>query len=190
MDGMFGATSSKVAQPNVDVKLFSYGIQNCQSDYVAHVGFCVGSVYVFPTANGKAAVESGLYQGRPASQPGVDGTTAWGYKVPWEEIEECREFIISPDILAAVDCKPYESTTVKGKKAERVVNEMLARGLLSLNLSASTVTDEFTQIQGIDAVVPSATMQVKCDYNCGTRERGGTGNLYLQTHERNPRGLH
>lgn len=190
MDGMFGAMNSELDHSGIDVQLFPYGIQNCNSDYVVHVGFCVGAIYVFPTVSGKAAVESGQYPGRPAFQPRVEGPTAWGYKVPWEEINGCREFIIPTDILTTVDCKPRESTTIKGKKAERVVNEMLARGLISLNLTAASVRDESTQIRGIDAVVPSVTVQVKCDYRCGPRERGGTGNLYLQTQERNPRGLH
>ncbi len=172
-------------------ELVEYGIHNEESDLRAHVSFATGQVYVFPTANGRAAIRTGRYGTKGAYQPGYDFPTGLGYLVPPFEVEGCREVAIPADLVARANCQRDESTTSKGRKAVIVVHNMLLRGLIPITLCPALVTRKDLQIRGEDITVRGqATIQVKCDYSAGRRELGGTGYLYLQIAERNPARAH
>ena len=67
---------------------------------------------------------------------------------------------------------------------------MISLGLISLALSVAQVPEVDMQLNGSDLEIMHAkSIQVKCDWNAGHKELGGTGNLFLQVEECNPLGL-
>ena len=95
---------------------------------------------------------------------------------------------IPEDVLASIPIPRYKcGTNVKGLQALRIVKEMLRRGLIPISMGVTVVSDMEMQIAGTDIIVTAhARIQVKCDYMAGPESLGGSGNLYLQTHECNP----
>lgn len=171
-------------------KLTRHGIHDEVSDYRAHVCFAEGAVYLFETAQGKLTVDTGNYPVREAYQKGVEGRTALGYLVPPFHIPGCKRVPIPADVIYEIDCRRDESTSVKGKKAVRVVARMMQMGYITLPMSLVEIDEKKLQIQGIDAVTKvEKKLQVKCDFYGGTRP-DGSGNLYLQFAEHNPNGMH
>jgi len=173
--------------------LIDYGIQNENSHIRAHVCPVVKRIYVFPTANGVAAMESGDYPERSASQPGYDGVTAKGYLVPPFNIGDCVSVSVNDNVWAALRFDNGEKLTEKGDKAVRLVVGMLKRGLFPFPVVAEEIRDEDLQIKGADILVKAGVIakegtviQVKCDFKGGEKSLGGTGNLFLQTAECNP----
>jgi hypothetical protein len=172
------------------MSLYKHGIEEDESTYRIHVGFQAKAIYVFLTENGRKAADVSR-QEKLAGQPGVNYKTAKGKAVPWQKIEGCAEIPIPLDILSQVDCHQYNSTSIKGQKAVQVVKEMFLRGLIPLSFCVSEVTEQDLQVRGLDIVVESSvTIQIKCDYRCGSRHLGGTGNIFLQTHECNPLNMY
>ena len=169
-------------------RLIEHGIMQEESDYRVHVGFKVGAVYVFPTESGKEAVRSGKYPTTSAGQPGVYFTTSEGEKATWHEIRGCTEIKIPEFLLQAAKCEKSENPSIKGRKALCIVQMMQQVGLIPIPLAVTEVRNETMQIAGVDLMTRPVTIQVKCDFKCGAKERGGTGNLYLETHECNPLG--
>lgn len=167
-----------------------YGILTERSDLRVHVCPRERTVYVFPTASGVAAVQSGRYRALPAYQKGVKGPTAVGYSVPPEEIEGC--LALSPRRVAweAMDFRDFDPPGEKGRKAVRFVMQMIERGMFPMPLIGKEIPQGHAlQVQGTDIVieerrVPQRRIEVKCDY------KGGRRGLYLQVAERNPRGIH
>jgi len=171
--------------------LVDYGIQNDQSDYRAHVCFKVKEAYVFPTKSGLLAVQSGRHGTRTAGQPGIPYKTAAGCPVPWNEIEGCVAIEIASDIIQSIKPERQDSTSIKGRKAIQTIQEMVKRGLIPMPTWADEEDTHEAQLKGTDLIVTAnATIQVKCDFLGGSKSRGGTGNLFLQTQECNPLGLH
>lgn len=169
-------------------QLIEHGIMQDESDYRVHVGFKVGRLYIFPTESGKKAVQSGRYPTTNAGQPGVNFITSEAVKVPWHEIKGCEEVEIPSALLWAAKCKRSEDTSAKGKKALCIVKMMQQAGLLPIPFAVTEVREASMQIAGVDLATRPITIQVKCDFNCGAKEEGGTGNLYIETHECNPLG--
>lgn len=167
--------------------LIEYGIQQENNDYRVHVGFASGYVVVFPTASGRHALARNRSAQKRVSQAGCTVITGVGNAVPYRDIPGHQLIRIPPDILRVVNCRRGETTTVKGKKAVRVVREMLKRKLIFIPWPVEEVTDAQLQIQGLDIMIHlDVRIQVKCDWKAGPKERGGTGNVFLQTHECNP----
>lgn len=168
-------------------ELFDYGIQTEESDMRAHVSIVSNTVYVFPT---KPAIElclSERYPAKPAWQPGVSYPTARGYVIPWKDIPFIIPVRAEMTILRQ-KFKESDSTTVKGRKATNVVAHLLRCGLFPL---MGAVPKEPTaleaQIRGVDLIVSGTwKIQVKCDWKAG---ENGSGNLYLQIAERNPKHM-
>jgi hypothetical protein len=172
-------------------QLVPYGIQNDTSDIRAHVCFGEGAVYVYKTTDGLAAINTGKYQMRPATQSGVNYATAQGYLVPPMDIPNCQAIPL-PDAWKtslARKVTKNDSPRVKGQWAVRVVQELLKSGKIALSATGVDITDKTEQISGGDLFVSAnLRMQVKCDWDGGVN--GRTGNLYLQVAERNPFGQH
>jgi hypothetical protein len=174
-------------------QLFDYGIQNEQSDIRAHVCPLVRRVYVYPTVEGRRAIESGQWPRRSAFQRGVVGHTAEGYCVPPFAIRRCVSVEVRTEAWPAMDFQESDSTSAKGEKAVRMVAEMIRSGIFPLPYTAGTLDtdpERALQIRGDDIIVDLGVnrvhVQVKCDYRGGDMALGGTGNLYLQVAERNP----
>ncbi len=96
--------------------------------------------------------------------------------------------IIKPKRIQWETFTPELTTSQKGKLAVRVVCYLMKVGRFPLWINAEESQDREVQISGADIVVCcNRRVQVKCDYYAGPRP--GTGNLFLQKAECNPRGL-
>lgn len=170
--------------------LVEYGIQNEQSDIRAHVCVQAQRVYVYPTRQGTATINSGQYPRVPVRTPVGNGKTvitAEGYLVPPAAIPRCVSMPIPDRLLERVSFSASDGTTAKGEKAVRVVKWFLRHGGFPLSVHPEIIQEQDLQVQGLDIVVHlRARIQVKCDYNGGARELGGSGNLFLQVAECNP----
>lgn len=169
--------------------LVAYGIQTEKSDYRIHVSPITRRVYVFQTEAGRKAIATGKHHKRLAYTGSQ--ATGEGYLVPPREIEGCKAIVIPEDQLPLLTGAASGNTSVRGDAAARVAYEMLQRGLVPIILEAKEITETQMQLDGVDITV-SATckIQVKYDEKAGPREWGGTGNLFLQVAEINPRGMH
>jgi hypothetical protein len=171
--------------------LYEYGIMQENSDVRAHVAPATKRVYVFPTRAARTAIKQGDYRIASASQNGVNGATAQGWLVPPDDIEGCIAIRVRPPIWSYLDFRRNEPTPVRGEKATKLVCGMLRRGLFPL--PALQRTDLSLEVNGTDIIAEveehQRLIQVKCDFNAGHRAFGGTGNLYLQKSERNPKRL-
>jgi hypothetical protein len=166
-------------------ELFESGIHTENSDIRAHVSVVNRKIYVFRTPMGIAAIERLVPEKATASQPGVGGITAQGWKLPWDAIEDIR--IIHP-------CKwtgwalfrETMTTTEKGRLAVQCVQYAMKCGRFPLWVCSDEDDRESVQIKGTDILLfCRKRIQVKCDWRCGERP-AGTGNLFLQCAERNP----
>jgi len=173
--------------------LVDYGIQNEESDLRAHVCPFVQRVYVYPTAEGRRAVEGGHWPTREAHQNGVKGATAIGFCVPPFAIRRCVALQVRFDAWDSMEFSEQDSPSAKGEKAVRFVAGMIRTGIFPLPHRTAAVNlnlKRAVQIRGEDIIVDLGAdrvhVQVKCDYRGGEDVLGGTGNLYLQVAERNP----
>jgi len=169
-----------------------YGILNEQSDLRVHICPTVRRVYVYETSKGVEAVESGKYPARVAGGVGSYRATARGVVLPPFEIEGCTCVQVSDKVWDFFNFLRSDTTSAKGAKAQAMALEMIHNGQLPLPAMGEGVVDRALQIAGQDIVIGGAVagqgvrIQVKCDFNGGDKALGGTGNLFLQTHERNP----
>lgn len=176
---------------NYERELFDYGIHNEASNIRAHVAPASTTLFVFPTICAVQIMKN--YPKVPAFQQGVEGATAVGYLVPPKAIPYIRCLQIGTNRLDGF--VPNLSTTEKGDRAVKVVNDFLMGGRFPLWLEGAFVTDKEIQITGTDIVVQGKwKIEVKCDYWASTEKgepiAGCTGNLYLQILERNPLKKH
>lgn len=180
-----------MGQPGIaeQPRLYEHGIQTENSDIRCHVAPGTHCIFVFQTS---AILELELTKYRKvyARQDGVSYRTSEGYIVPPGDIRDIRIFNGgSEPWWEAFDPDPLkETTTTKGKKAEAVVERMLRAGRFPLwpsNVKGSMRIE--AQHAGIDILLHGMwRIQVKCDFWAGTKEKGGTGNLYFETAELNP----
>jgi len=122
-----------------------------------------------------------------AFQPGVDGVTAEGWKIAISDIDDMRVIHV-PNWPLWEGFSEKLSTSQKGKMAVNIVEHLMRRGGFPFIVEARDSQNVHIQIKGTDIVVAFKTrVQVKCDYRAGTMDINGcTGNLFLQTAERNP----
>lgn len=117
--------------------------------------------------------------------PSFTGPTSEGRLVPWDRIPGIKFCAI--DRIWLEDFPEDESG--KGAWSEAIVERLLNAGDLPYPARVFKAHRRNEQYAGIDLWIPFATVQVKCDYNGGEKSLGGTGNLYIETAERNPRGI-
>lgn len=172
-------------------QLVGYGIQNEESDIRAHVCPKIKRVYVFPTKSGQEAIEKSK-NNTYGYQENVSYPTAIGKRIPWQKIKSCISIGFRDSAWDAMHFSEKDDTSVKGKKAVRLISEATKNGLFPIPLidkCDSSLSKEI-EIKGQDIIVHVAgqiiNIQVKCDYLGGDKKLGGTGYLYLQTHEINP----
>lgn len=185
-----------------NTELVQYGIHEEEVDLRMHVGFEVGILYVYER---EKAIEILHHHPVRSAYQVVNGQqveTARGYIIPvdWSlfSIYGLMSIEIPSRILEKYKCRGQDDESLKGKRALGVVQDMLQEGRIQLympkhfKITAKPENDLEMQIKGRDILyVPDfPSMQVKCDYRAGDRAKGGTGNLYIQTHECNPHGKH
>jgi hypothetical protein len=175
-------------------ELVNHGIQNEESDIRAHVGVYAQKVYVFRTEAGREVIQrEPPYRCVPVYTGSIQ--TAEGYVVPARDIEGCCGYGIPEDIFAMSgigQLPEYGYQGQKGKAATYIVNQMLKRGLIPIPITVTEVDDQAMQIRGVDVQARvDIAIQVKCDYRAGQGSHPRcTGNLFLQTKECNPWGIH
>jgi len=168
-------------------ELFEHGILNERADIRAHVGVTAKMVFVFKTRDGVEAAKGA--EERFAWQPGVnDGPTANGWVVPIESIIGLRTIRIPNWPAWAMFLGNENDPVEKGKIAVSIVLDLMKRAGFPFWVDAAESKDVNIQKHGTDIFVGFKKMvQVKCDWTAGPKSiRGCSGNLYLQTAERNP----
>jgi len=177
-----------------NTKLVDYGLQNEESDYRAHVGYKTQHVFVFPTKPTQHLLQeierTSKYKAVPVFSYSAHGETiqtARGYPIPLSDLPSLQEILIPIDLYRKYEISPKDPTKISGQKAVLIVFEMIRRHLVLLPLEVQEVVSKSLQIKGQDIVISmNCRMQVKCDFRAGRKERGGTGNVFLQTAECNP----
>jgi len=167
------------------MNLVEHGIFTEQCHLRAHVCVVAGKVYMYTPENGKKAIATGIFQTR-RTYPKYAGyqATADGYIVPPSSIPFVQIYEV-PLLIVSASFSPSDNPTIKGRKAENVVFTMAQLGFFCPPHNPEIVTDKERQYLGVDLIVCGAFgVQVKCDYNGGEHPQA-TGNLYLQTAERN-----
>jgi hypothetical protein len=165
----------------VNYDLFKYGIFEEKSDIRAHVTH--EKVYVFKT---KILKELLLLKGNElpdakAYQSDYDEPTGYGKLIKPEMIYDMR-ILQFTSWNEWINYKKEWSTTLKGKWAVKCVVELIRIGRFPFWLEVTQNEDVKIDIQGTDIlVVMNQRIQVKCDYPIFK-----TGNLFIQTHEKNP----
>lgn len=179
-------------------KLVNYGIHTEESDIRIHVCVKARAVYVFPREAALAAVNQHACTDQAGHKQVFtnDVMTATGYAIPVEEIEPIYEIPIPRgwlsddyrDANAHIVIHKQMDTSAKGRLAEKLVRWMWARNYLSMIAPISIQQERQLgkQIKGIDLSVVMPTVQVKCDFDGGSKKHGGTGNLFIQLSECNP----
>lgn len=110
--------------------------------------------------------------------------TSEGRLVPWHHFPK----ILTRDIPSGWTDGFVKGADDVGERAEAIVERLIHSVGLPLPGAVYRVDCKRAQIGGTDLSV-NRDIQVKCDFDGGERDRGGTGNLYIETAERNPRGL-
>ena len=175
-------------------KLFPYGIQLERSDIRVHVAPATRRLYVFKTAEAQRLLsERGAdFAIASARQPGVPYVTALGALVPYDAIPDLR-IVELPETRPWWDkFKPEHSTSDKGRMAVAVVLWALRHAWVPLWWSAATESESHSlQRTGTDILLYGRwRIQIKCDWPAGPVELGGSGNLFFQQAELNPRKRH
>lgn len=190
---LFEPIEQQVKPVSGNTRLVSASILDEESDFRVHVGYKAQHIYVFSTLDGKKAYEraDGILPLKSGSQPGVGGKTFEGYPVPIGFIDDVQSILIPIDIYQKFPIYRELTTTERGLRATCIVFEMLKRQLIKLPIVVNVIDDKDLQIRGTDIIVSSKLkIQVKCDYLAGERGFGGSGNLFLQKAECNPRKMY
>lgn len=171
--------------------LFPHGIQTENSDIRAHVSVVCKRIFVFQTKNAVQVIRDLAPQHpewtRTAKQKGIAGITARGYAVPIEFVQDVRSIAMDPAWSGWGSWTQDLSTSERGEKAVKCVCGAIKRGLFPFWLDGQEDRRENIQIKGTDIVIfARKKIQVKCDFTAGPKHFGGSGNLFLQTSERNP----
>lgn len=169
-------------------KLKEYGINNEISDIRSHVGPLSQQVFVYKTKDGKEAMQKHISAGgveKVGGQPGYDGITFRGYAVPVKYFDDLK--IINLDIEWFMNYRKDLPLEMKGRLAVSVVHKLLLNGMFPLWTQGYETKTRTIQISGEDIKINGTwKIQVKNDEKAGTVDSGGSGNLFLQTHESNP----
>lgn len=169
-----------------NTKLVPYGIFTEHAEYRFHVCPIVQRVYVYKSSDLIDLIKNRRYPVKSIwiCLNGTMTCTSIGYVVPVEDIPSVRWFKIPQNLMVRYRITKKQTTSEKGKRAEKIVIEMIRQGLIT-KLPATTPTKE-QNIQGVDLCLDKKTIQIKCDFAGGHSELGGTGNLFIQTSECNP----
>jgi hypothetical protein len=176
-------------QLNENNGLYEYGIFQEDSDYRVHVGPITKTIFVYNRLDMVEHIKTNTYKLLPAFQQGVSYPTAYGHAVPchldfirplyWHKEEWWKEFNIN------------DNTTTKGNKAFIVVKRLMENGRFPFWITPKKTQDVAIEISGVDMTVSiNLKIQVKCDFTAGPKAQGGTGNVFVQVSETNPKGMH
>jgi len=173
--------------------LIQHGIYEDESDWRIHICALIKIAYVFPTQAGKEAIKNTSSIEKIAWQKGISYPTGRGYCIPPNQISDCLQYHIPTHVWNQYQFEYYDSCGIKGRKAALIAKTMIEQGFIKIPMTHIDIENKDLQIKGYDLIVSpkyGKSIQVKCDYNGGDKKLGGTGNLFLQTHELNPLNIH
>lgn len=170
--------------------LHPYGITEEQSDIRAHVSLPGRRAIIYRTADMVALVSARQYREATATQPNVDYETAKGWLVPLDDIQP--QCVLKSTVFPwakwnhdAMDCGQ------KGDMAVLCVRSAIISNKFPLWVCGHVTEDKELDIRGTDIIVVARRrIQVKYDAPSYPKEEGGSGNLFIQTHECNPLKIH
>lgn len=166
------------------LELVEYGVYQERVDLRAHVSVTAWRVYYYPLRTLLQTLDQGEFRTGIAQTDGQ--VTGKGYLVPPRLIEGCRVCEIPESYRGLFVFKSTMTTKVKGRLAALLVETLINDGVLLLPMTSEQIEDKRLQIEGVDIIArASVRLQVKCDWNCGSKAHGGTGNLFIQTAEIN-----
>lgn len=173
-------------------ELFEYGIRNERSDVRAHVCPAARTVCVYQTSAMINLIEKWRFKEAYAKQPGIPYVTGKGFLVPIDVIPDLR--VLHPDKYKWETFPPrMAGRSELGAAAVSVVLYTMRLGRFPVWFDQPTEeSNGEIQIEGADIILWAARrIQVKCDYCGGKQEWNSqcTGNLFIQTAERNPHKL-
>jgi hypothetical protein len=189
---VFGGRVIEINGVPSPVGLTAYGIQTEKCDYRVHVCVAAKVLYVFTPSDACAAIASGRFRSVSVRDRALT-KTAEGYLVPPLEIGS----VTTLEPPADFDFGDFSGdTSSRGRAAVSAFVRLLP--YLTIGGEALMSFDEFSgrdsrQLEGKDGEVTTVsgkrlTVEIKCDMRGGEQTRGGTGNLFLQTGERNQYG--
>jgi len=172
------------------MSLHKYGIEEEQSDIRAHVSLPGRRVTIYRTADMVKLVTNGSYREGTATQPGVGHTTGKGWLVPFGDIQP--RYVLKSEAFpwgkwdhTKMDCGQ------KGDMAVVCVKAAILANKFPLWVCGHVNGDKELDILGTDIIVCARRhIQVKYDHLAYPRLEGGSGNLFVQTHECNPLKIH
>ncbi|KKL88964.1 hypothetical protein LCGC14_1919450 [marine sediment metagenome] len=185
-----------------NTELLQYGIYEEEVDLRIHIAYKVKKIYIYEREEAIKILQHHPTRSSYQEVNGAKTETARGHIVPVEiglfGIQGLIDINIRKSILEKNWCEQTDDESIKGERAVNIVREMLEKGVIQLYLPeqfkvrAKHEGDLDMQLKGKDIILipEQPSIQVKCDYMAGSRALGGTGNLYIQTHECNPHGKH
>lgn len=168
------------------MKLRQYGICEEKSDIRAHVSLPGRRITVYRTEDMLELIARYDYREVSATQDGVDYDTARGLLVPLCDIQpqymlQSNKFPWAQWNHADMDCGQ------KGDMAVACVRAAILSNQFPLWVCGYVNSDKELDIQGTDIFVSAyRRIQVKYDAPAFPKSEGGSGNLFIQTHECNP----
>lgn len=165
-----------------------HGIFEDKSDYVVHVGVIAKAFFLFTP---QAAIEA-IIRLNPQTYVPAGKDRALGFCIP---ITEIKGLIVIPwpSYAGWKDFREDMTTTEKGDHAHIAVLAALDAGIIDLPgvefppAIQDVMNDKQAQYNGLDLRVAHLGVGIKHDRRAGpTGIYGCSGNLYIQTHERNP----
>lgn len=166
--------------------MHKYGIYEERSDIRAHVSLPGKRITVFKTSDMVALLGCRKYRQIMGYQPGIEYPTAKGFIVPLEDISpqyvlESRKFPWHEYDESKLDCE------AKGQMAVACVISAIKANRFPLWVSGRINGNKELDIEGTDVIVTASRhIQVKYDGLAYPVSQGGSGNLFIQTHECNP----
>jgi len=172
------------------MNLHKYGIEEEKSDIRAHVSIPGRRVTVYRTPDMVSLITGKEYPQKTATQIGVDFDTGRGWLVPLDDIQP--QFVLTSEVYPWNEWK--HDTMDCGQKGDAAV--MCVRAAIMANrfplwVCGHVNEDRELDLRGTDIIVCATRhIQVKYDALSFPKLDGGTGNLFIQSHERNPRQIH
>lgn len=172
------------------MKLYQYGIEEEQSDIRAHVSLPGRCVTVYKTADMVTLIQSRNYRQKFATQPGVDFPTAQGWLVPIGDIQP--QYVLTSELYPWRNYNHGDMNLgQRGDMAVQCVRAFIVSNKFPLWVCGHINDDKELDIQGTDIVVSARRrIQVKYDWLAYSKDKGGSGNLFIQSHECNPLKIH
>jgi len=172
-------------------ELVEYGIRNELSDIRAHLCFKTKTLYAFPTKSGLEDMERCISERKTTYkygyQRGINYATGGGYPIPWNEIKNLKRVRMDDDWFKNYAGPEKMTTSEIGDMAVEIVMRLMREGRFPFFVDPSFCLDADLQRRGMDIHVNGKwKIEVKGETYGGEKERGGSGNLFFQTHELNP----